>query len=98
MSDSLLRRRARGRRIASARLHGTVLWLGEPVADARLSEDHRRLRRVGLDLLSQLSDIDPQILRVALMGGTPHGVQHLFVGHNLARMPRKEPQELELLG
>src|SRR5829696_759174 len=31
------------------------------------------------------------------MGGTPHGVQHLFVGHNLAGVPRKKSQEFELL-
>src|SRR5829696_6121147 len=97
MSVTLLRRRARGRRSASTRRHGTVPWLGQPVADARLSQNDRRLGRVRLDLLSQLSNIDPQILRVALMGGTPHGVQHLFVGHNLAGVPRKKSQEFELL-
>src|SRR4051812_49025050 len=67
----------------------------DPIADAGFGEDDLRVFRVGLDLLANLADIDAQILGIAHVRGTPHGLKDLAMGHDLASVAREEREQLE---
>jgi len=64
--------------------------LGDPIPDARLSDDDARIAGIFFNFLPDLTDIDPQILGVCCVGGTPYRGQYLAVGNHLAGMSREK--------
>src|SRR5438552_12722276 len=68
-----------------------------PIADARLGQHDLRVIGLVLDLLPQLADIDPQILRVLDMRRAPDRGEDLLVRQHPASVAGEERQQIELL-
>src|SRR6266540_6943171 len=71
--------------------------LGDPISHTRLRDDDARIIGVSLDFLTQVPNVDAQVLSILRMRGSPHGSENLPVGHDLAGVPCKKRQELEFL-
>src|SRR5262245_1809402 len=67
-----------------------------PIPNPGLGQDDLRIIRPRLDLLPELADIDPQILRVLGMRWSPDGGKDLAMRHHAPGMPRQKRQQLEL--
>ena len=63
---------------------------GNPVSNARLGDDDRGVSGLRFDLLTQLPNVNAEVLRVLGMRGSPDGSEDLLVGHDLAGMTGKE--------
>src|SRR5262245_11524227 len=68
----------------------------QPIADAGLGQNVFWARGVRLDFVSQLPDIDAQILRVNARG--PKLLEQELMGQYLARVLNQEAQKVVLLG
>src|SRR5437016_4005032 len=64
--------------------------LRHPIADARLGQHDLRVVGLVLDLLAQLADIDPQILRVLDMRRPPDRGEDLLVRQHPASVAGEE--------
>ena len=49
--------------------------------------------RVGLELLAQMGDVDPEILRLALGFLSPDGAEQLPMGHDFPGVLHEDAQE-----
>lgn len=55
--------------------------------------------RIGIpQLLAQVGNVHPQVVRVLLMLGAPNFTEQLAVGHHLALMEQKQAQNSVLFG
>ena len=63
---------------------GSVVVLDQPVTDARLGQEPTRLRRLWLELVAQLADVDAQVRDVVLVGRAPDLLQQLGMRAHLA--------------
>ena len=69
----------------------------EPVTHPRFGDQIPRIRRVGFQLLAQLTDVDAQVLRLLLGCLTPHGSEQGAVREDAIRVPRHEHEQVEFL-
>src|SRR5262249_9795492 len=78
-------------------LPGKLLSI-EPVADPWLGENVTRVRRVGLDLLSQLSNEDAQILSLFSVITAPNRTEQRMVSQDFVCVPDKVSHQFTFLG
>src|SRR5207302_10554017 len=74
-------------------------WIGcvrETVADAPLGQDVTRVGRVVLELLAQIVDVKPNIMRGVAVLRSPDATEQDLVGHDHARIGRQLVQKPEL--
>ena len=69
----------------------------QPVTNSGFCQDQLWRLGTGLDLGPQLSDEDPQILRVVGVGRAPDGGEDLAMGDDAAGMAHQRRQQVELL-
>src|SRR6266478_7869295 len=70
----------------------------QPVADPEFGQDVGRPRRVGLQLLPQPANKDPEILDLLGLRRPPYLAQQLAVRQHLTGVGDEMAQQLELLG
>src|SRR5207302_7869204 len=63
---------------------GEGVMRGQAVADAELGQKDARLGRVLLDFLPQLAHEDAQIMGVMHVRRSPHLLEEILVGHDIA--------------
>src|SRR3984957_18988308 len=68
--------------------------LGGAVADARLGFDGERHRRIDLYLGPELSDENPEVLRVLGMRRPPDRGQNLPMAHHSARVAKEDRKQV----
>src|SRR6185437_2971644 len=71
-------------------------WI-ELVADPGLGDEVPRVRRIGLELLAQLSHEHAQVLGLLLRGFAPHCLEQRAMAEHAIRMARHVHEQLELL-
>src|SRR5262249_28275750 len=69
-----------------------MLWRAQTIADAGFRQHILRALGIGFDLLSQLSHIDAQVLRIGEI--VPQLAEQEFMGQHLARMLHQHAQEV----
>src|SRR5439155_6749665 len=70
--------------------------IAEAVADAAHGEDVFGLARVTLELLAQVTDVDVDRPRLAIVGASPERLEQHPPAVDAAGVRRQRPQELEL--
>src|SRR5215213_2722108 len=80
----------------SERSFGTPSAVLEAVAHAAHGEDQLGLRRVALQLLTQMPDVHVDRARVAVSGVPPDALQQAAAAEHPSRRPRQRRQDLEL--
>ena len=68
----------------------------ESVPNPRFADEVSRIPRIGLDLLPELSDEHPQVLRLIDGVAAPDGLQDGAMGEHAVGVPRQERKQLEL--
>src|SRR6266705_2550614 len=69
----------------------------EPIANPRLTNQVPRLRRIGLDLLAELSDEHPEVLGLVHDVRTPNGLEYRPMRQHPITVLRKKREQLEFL-
>ena len=84
--------RARGAAAAPLRINLSRA-LHQPVSDRRLGQDMLGLRRIVLELLTQVAHVDPHVVAVLGVRGTPYLAQDLAVREHLAGVGDEQAQQ-----
>jgi hypothetical protein len=70
-----------------------LFFYSEAIANPRLREKEFWIRRIILDLLPQLSNIDPGVLGLFSVGRSPHLLENESMSQHSARIPDKQRKE-----
>ena len=79
-------------------LTAALSFLAKAIAYTGRAFDERSVTCLGVDLLPELPDENPEIGGILDVGRAPHGLKQLAVGYDLAGVLSEHAQELEFLG
>src|SRR6185295_15369642 len=75
-----------------------LLARNKAITYPRVSQDVARLRRIGLNLFSQVTDEDAQVFSLIRVISTPNLCEQRTVSQDLAGVANQEREQIKLLG